>query len=161
MNMCTASWLRKKLAENLRLGARERGIVMNVMKKMNKGAIEDPTKDRLGDQERKAAACCVVDRCCREGDHEMEEEAKRGRLLPAAKAGFAECTAGYELEQAFECAASREKENSRTDYVQHTADCAGKNNYGERRQGVPHFAKRQTSASGLDAPTRRKGLYLL
>ena len=33
MNMCTASWLRKKLGENLRFGAREMGIVMKVMKR--------------------------------------------------------------------------------------------------------------------------------
>ena len=33
MNMWIASWLRKMLAENLRFGARERGIVMKVMKR--------------------------------------------------------------------------------------------------------------------------------
>jgi hypothetical protein len=67
----------------------------------------------------------------------MEQEADRGSLLSTAKARFAECAASYELEQAFECTASRKKENSRADYVQHTADCAGKNDYDERRQGVP------------------------
>jgi len=31
MNMWTASWLRKELAESLRFGARDKGIVMKVM----------------------------------------------------------------------------------------------------------------------------------
>jgi hypothetical protein len=69
----------------------------------------------------------------------MEQEAERGRFLSAAKARFTECAAGYELQQAFERAALGDKERGRTDQVQHTADCAGKNDYGEWRQGVPHF----------------------
>ena len=76
----------------------------------------------------------------------MEQEAERGRFFAAAKARLAERAAGYELEQAFECAASREKESGRADYVQHTANCAGKNDYSERRQGVSHFVWRQCSA---------------
>ena len=68
-------------------------------------------------------------------------------FFSAAKARLAECAAGYELEQAFECAASREEERGCTDQVQNTADCAGKNDYGERRQGVAHFVwRRQSSA---------------
>jgi hypothetical protein len=39
----------------------------------------------------------------------MEQEAERGRFLFAAKARFAEGAAGYELEQAFECAAFGEE----------------------------------------------------
>jgi len=69
----------------------------------------------------------------------MEQEAERGRFLSAAKARFAEGAAGYELEQAFERAAFGEEKHGRADDVQNAADCAGKNNYGEWRQGVPHL----------------------
>ena len=67
----------------------------------------------------------------------MEQEAERGRFLSAAKARFAERAAGYELQQAFERAAFGEEKHSRADDVQNAAECAGKNNCGEWRQGIP------------------------
>ena len=76
----------------------------------------------------------------------MEEEAERGRFLSAAKARFAKCAAGYELEQAFERAAFGEEERGRADDVQNTADCAGKDDYGEWRQRVPHLCGGDSSA---------------
>jgi hypothetical protein len=69
----------------------------------------------------------------------MEQEAERSCFLSAAKARFAEGAAGYELEQAFECAAFGEEERGRADDVQNAADCAGKNDYCERWQEVSHF----------------------
>src|SRR3984957_8564114 len=79
----------------------------------------------------------------------MEQEAERGRSLSAAKTRLAERAAGYELQQAVERAAFGEEERGRADQVQHTADCAGKNDYGEWRQGVPHFVWRQSSTEHL------------
>src|ERR1700722_2151022 len=79
----------------------------------------------------------------------MEQEAERGRFLSAAKTRLAERAAGYELQQAFERAASGEEERGRADQVQHTADCAGKSDYGERRQEIPHFVERQSSTGHL------------
>ena len=119
---------------------------------MNQGAVQDSAKHRLRDEKRQAAACDVIDCCCRKGNYEMEQEAERGRFLPAAKARFAERPAGYELQQAFKCAALREEEHGRTDQIQHAADRTGKNDYREWREGVLHFVCRQSSR-GLDAAT--------
>ena len=76
----------------------------------------------------------------------MEQEAEGGRFLSAAKARFAERAAGDELQQAFERAAFGKEERGRADQVQNAANRAGKNDYGEWRQGVPHFVWRQSSA---------------
>jgi len=113
---------------------------------MNQGAVENSAKHRLRGEEWQAAACCVVGCCCCKGDYEMEQEAERGCFLSAAKARFAERAAGNELQQAFERAAFEEEERGRADQVQNAADRAGKNDYGERRQGSPHFVQRQSSA---------------
>ena len=112
---------------------------------MNQGAVENSANHRLRDEEWQAVACCVVDCCCCKGDYEMEQEAERGRFLSAAKARFAERAAGDELQQAFERAAFGEKERGRAHQVENAADRAGKNDYGEWRQGVPHFVLRQSS----------------
>jgi len=82
----------------------------------------------------------------------MEQEAERGRFLSAAKARFAEGAAGNELKQTFECAAFGEEKHGRADDVQNAADCAGKNNYGEWRQGAPHLCTGKIRW-GLDAVT--------
>jgi len=113
---------------------------------MNQGAVENSANHRLRGEEWQAAACCVVD-CCRcESNYEMEQEAEGGRFLSAAKARFAERAAGNELQQAFERAAFGEEERGRADQVQNTANRAGKNDYGEWRQEVPHFVWLQSSA---------------
>ena len=113
---------------------------------MNQGAVENSANHRLRDEEWQAAACCVVGCCCCKGDYEMEKEAERGRFLSAAKARFAERAAGNELQQAFERSAFGDEERGRADQVQNAADRAGKSDYGERRQGAPHFVQRHSSA---------------
>ena len=112
---------------------------------MNQGAVKNSANHRLRGEKWQAAACDVVD-CCRcESNYEMEQEAEGGRFLSAAKARFAERAAGDELQQAFERATFGEEERRRADQVQNTTNRAAKNDYGEWRQGVPHFVLRQSS----------------
>ena len=90
--------------------------------KMNQGAVEDSAKDRLRDEKREAAARSVVNCRCREGDYEMEQQAKRRRLLSGSETRFAQCAAGYELKQTLESAASREKKRRGANEIENSAD---------------------------------------